>query len=454
MDTSDKTLSIDELLSGIWRRRTLALGIAAVIVAGGVLWFVFQPSTYRATAVVRVKAQELPVQLMTTTVNERIADRLNTVQNELLSQPVLARVIQEMGLYPEIRGEAGEGAAVDAMREHLEVRVEGENAFAVTFEGGDPELVARVANRLPEVYAAQALAERAAAADRAAQVFARELELLRPQVEAVEEKIAAFKAEHATRLPESLDANLDQLGRLTTLANSALVSLADAHRRRTALAHRGSEGTLDLERFHAAVNDARRELAVAEATYTANAPEVQTARRHYQEIRNRYEQAAGSAAAGDSALGRVAEEIGWLERTAAGYRSEMDAIVKRVQQTPGVGAQLAGLNREYDALSGKWNDVLSRKVEAEMARDLETRQKGSFFRTVEPAYPPVAAASPDPVSVAGLTLLLALGLGLGVPGALASRDTSLTSVAGARRRLGLPVLATVPELPRGGRRAG
>lgn len=454
MNGNEKSLTIDELLAGIWRRRVLALGLTGGVLALGLLYLAVQRPTYTASAVVRVNAQELPVQLMTTTVNERIADRLTTVRNELLSRPVLGRVIQDLGLYPDVVEEKGIGAAVEALRGKLEVKVEGENAFAVTFEGNDPELVARVANRLPEVYAEQAIAERIAAADRAAAVFGAELDRIRPQVEEVEKKLAAFKAENATELPESLDSNLQQLDRLTTLTNTTLLSLADAQRRRTALAHQGAESTLDLERFHAAVNDARRELALAEATFADDAPELQTARRHHLEIRNRFNAAVEAANSGDTAMNRVDGEIGWLKETATSYQEQMQEYLERVKNTPGVGAKLAGLDRQYEALSRKWNDLLSRRVEAELARDLEGRQKASLFRIVEPAYPPSAPTAPDPISVMGISMLLALGMGLGVPGALASRDTSFTGVSDARRRLGLPVLATVPELPRGSKKTG
>src|SRR5690606_36863419 len=106
-----------------------------------------------------------------------------------------------------------------------------------------------------------------------------------------------------------------------------------------------------------------------------------------------------------------------------------------------------------DGVREKYRTLLSWKVEAEIAQDLERRQKGSLFRVVEPALPPSAPSEPNPMQAMGMSLLLGLGLGLAVASYSASRDTSIRSVAEAKKRLGLTVLATVPSLERK-RRAG
>jgi capsular polysaccharide biosynthesis protein len=51
-----------------------------------------------------------------------------------------------------------------------------------------------------------------------------------------------------------------------------------------------------------------------------------------------------------------------------------------------------------------------------------------------------------------VALFAGLGLGLAAAAYRASRDTSIRSLAEARQRLGLPVLAAIPELGRRGAR--
>ncbi|HWV39687.1 MAG TPA: chain-length determining protein, partial [Vulgatibacter sp.] len=149
---------------------------------------------------------------------------------------------------------------------------------------------------------------------------------------------------------------------------------------------------------------------------------------------------------------RIDGEIRWLKDLALSYQRRTEEILERVDATPAVGAELAAIGRDYDEIREKYQSLLSRKVEAELALDLERRQRSSLFRVVEPALVPLSPAEPKPMSTLGLSLLIGLGLGLAAGGWAASRDTSIRGVADARQRLGLPVLASVPPLELANRR--
>lgn len=449
---TEKSLSLDQLLLGIWRHRLLVAACVGAAVVVGILYLLVKPTRYLATTVVRVEAQHLPEQFVSPTVTELVQERLATVRHEILSPKVLSRVIEELDLFPSVREQGGMNAAVQAMRGRIEVKVEGENAFELRYLGDSAEQAATIANRLPEVYAELATEERAEAAERAAAIFGSELERIRPQAESFENRLTEFKAEHANSLPESLESNLRQLDRLNGLTEMVLTSVADAHRRRTSLVRSGADGNIEVGRLGIQMNEARRELSSLESIYGPDHPEVIAARRTYGWAKSRYEDAAVAYESGDSEQRRVDEEIRWLRDLALGYQHRVDEIMARVEETPAVGAQLAAINRDYDPVREKYASLLSRKVEAELAQDLERRQKSSLFRVVEPAMVPLAAEEPKPSSTMGMALLIGLGVGLASGAWAASRDTSFRGVADARQRLGLPVLASVPPLQASSRR--
>jgi len=443
---SEQPLSLDQLLLGIWRHRLIvgAIVVAALVLGG--LYLLAKPRRYLATTVVRVEAQLLPEELVSPTVTELVQARLATVRHEILSPRILSQVIEEFDLFPETREKIGMNGAVQAMRGRIEVKVEGENAFQISYLGDDAESAAKIANRLPVLYAEMATEERAQAAERAAAIFSAELDQIRPQAEAIEARLTEFKTTYANSLPEALESNLRQLDRLNGLTEMTLSSLADAHRRRTTLVRSGAEGNVEVARLGAQMNEARRELSSLESIYGADHPEVVSARRAYQAARTRHEIAAAAYANGDSEQGRVDGEIRWLKDLALGYQGRVDEIMRRVEETPAVGAELAAIHRDYDVVRTKYTSLLSRKVEAELAQDLERRQKSSLFRVVEPALVPLSPAEPKPMSTLGIALLIGLGAGLAAGGWAASRDTSFRGVADARQRLGLAVLASVPPL--------
>lgn len=444
----------DELLLGIWRQKRI-VGICLALALGlGALYGLLTPRKYVATAAVRMDLQVLPEQYVSPTVTETAESRIATIRHALLGEHVLSRIVREEGLFPELVKSHGPSAAVEALRGRIEVRVEGENGYVVSYESRSAEEAARVANRIPEVYAEIASEERAEAAARAAAIFQAELENIRPQVEELESKLAAFKARHADRLPEVLESNLRQLDRLSGLTEATLLSLSDAQRRRSALARTGAESNVEVGRLAAAMNEARREYMAARSIYTGDHPELVAAERAYRLARSRYEAASEAVSQGDNEERRVEDEIRWLRDLALDYQRRADAYLRRVDATPAVGAELEGILRDYGAVREKYTTLLSRKVEAELAEDLERRQRGSLFRVIEPAIVPLSPSEPKPLQVLLLSLLGGLVAGVALASYRASRDTSMRGAMEARKRLGVPVLASVPSLDRRSRRAG
>jgi polysaccharide biosynthesis transport protein len=89
---------------------------------------------------------------------------------------------------------------------------------------------------------------------------------------------------------------------------------------------------------------------------------------------------------------------------------------------------------------------VSRKVEAELAEDLEAKSAKSLFNVISPASIPFAPAKPDRMGGLMVALLVALGLGILTGVVLEMRDDSIRDSSEVRERLTLPVLAVVPNM--------
>ncbi len=127
---------------------------------------------------------------------------------------------------------------------------------------------------------------------------------------------------------------------------------------------------------------------------------------------------------------------------------------QRLDNTPKWGQELSVLNRDYEMMRTKYQSLLSRKVEAEVARDLEARARTGMFTVISSASPPTAPIKPDRVAGMALALIAALGLGALAAVFRELQDDSLRRVEHARE-LSMPVLAVVPTIPGGpGRRGG
>jgi uncharacterized protein involved in exopolysaccharide biosynthesis len=156
---------------------------------------------------------------------------------------------------------------------------------------------------------------------------------------------------------------------------------------------------------------------------------------------SRFDDGAGESGYLRGQISNLDKEIADLEQQGQTYRDRLD-------QTPRWAEELAVLNRDYELVRTKYQSLLSRKVEAEVSRDLEAKARADLFHVLSAAAVPAAPFKPD--RAAGLLLALLLSLGAGALAGL-FRELQDQSVRGLEqaRALQVPVLAMVPEIPAG-----
>ena len=156
--------------------------------------------------------------------------------------------------------------------------------------------------------------------------------------------------------------------------------------------------------------------------------------------------AAGRMVAERQERARAATLVTQVQQEIDGLHTQAEAYQKRLDNTPKWAHELGVLQRDYEIAKTKYQSVVSRKVEAEIAQELEERSAENAFNVISAAAAPSAPARPDRLSGLLVCALLALGLGLLVGVVKDMRDDSLRDPAEVRDRLPLPVLAVVPSL--------
>ncbi|WNG48229.1 chain-length determining protein [Archangium minus] len=442
----ERGMTADQVLKALWRRKVLVGAIVLGAFAVGAAIVLSQQSVYEATAVVRVQPQRPGEEMVQRTVSELVEQRLLTVRQELMARPVLQRAIEEMNLYPEIVSEAGMEAAVNRMRKDLTVRVEGESAFELTYAHTDPNVAAQVANRLPQLFSEQALKSRQEQAARATKLFEDEIVALSKSVTEWEKKIAQFKVDHIGELPEQLEMNMRGLERVGALLQTKSEELRVAEARRSDLARARNAADSEAGRLEAAEHSLTQGLVAARSSWTADHPEVKRLSQELNEMRERRKDAESRQWAERQERARVSELIATIQKEIEGLHQQAKGYQERLDRTPQWAHELGVLNRDYEIARAKYQSVVSRRVEAELAQDLEVKSAESLFNVVSPAGVPVAAARPDRMSGLLISFLIALGLGVLVGVVLEMRDDSIRDTQELRDRLPLPVLAVVPNM--------
>lgn len=448
----ERGMTADQVLAALWRRKTLVAAVVLSVLAIGLAVVVSMPNVYKATVVVRVEPQRPDPLLVQKSVPEYIENRLADVRSELLGRPVLQKVIEEYNLYPAVVQKQGIDAAVERMRSDLDVKVDGTSAFEITYSATDAELAKKVANRLPELYAEDTLKLRHDQATRATQLFQDEIGQLKTELTSWEQKIAQFKVDHLGELPEQLEVNMRGLERISQLleTKSEELRVADARRSQLVLSHDAAD--TEAGRLKAAEDAITQQLIAARNQYTEDYPDVKKLEADLQATKQKRLAAEAAMVAERQEKARAIQMENEVQQEIDDLHKQADAYQKRLNETPRWAEALGNLQREYDIVKAKYESVVSRKVEAEIAQELEARNAMTMFNVISPAEKPMVPAKPDRFGATMIVFLVALALGVLTAVMLEMRDDSLRDMQEVKGRLPLQVLAVVPQIQGKGER--
>ena len=216
-----------EYLRIIKRRRWLAGGIATVAIIGSAAVAVLLPAKYQSTATILIEEPAVADDL-TNTANASFADqRLQLIQQRVMTTDRLIEVIDRVGLYRESRQIVPPNLLADDMRSRIALRLVGSEstdakngrsarastAFTLSYIGKDPAVTQQVARALVDLYLAENERTQRDRALGTAGFFSGETNRLAARIKELESKLAEFKSSNAGRLPEEMQFNTQVLDR-------------------------------------------------------------------------------------------------------------------------------------------------------------------------------------------------------------------------------------------------
>lgn len=464
-------LQIEDLLEIAERRRWwFAISAITGVVVGLLLYFVL-PARYESSTTILVEPQEVPESYVKSTVTLDVEQRLNTLRERVTSFANLNDLIDQVGAERiDPSGKLTREKLIAEIARHISVETgaafaQKANVFVISFTSPDATVAADVTREIAALFMTENLKDRAQQAGATAEFLDRELDRLRTEVAAQEEKMRQFKEERMGSLPSELDSNLRTLDRLnlelsTNLTNQESVAqrISLLNRQISGVAGAVAPGTPSgpaAGSLPAMLLDARKQLMDAERIYTTEHPNVKRWRAEVE----RLEQEVARGGRGGSArildpttlalqrdLDQSSLDAGRLRREEERLRTEIARLQTAVEATPKMEQELLTLTRDYDNLQKTYQALLGKKYEAALARNLEQAQKGERFKILHPARVPEAPSWPN------LLLLLPGGLGGGLAICLLVialqefRNPSFRSVARLTRALGIPVVASIPRI--------
>ncbi len=205
---------------GIISRRKNHFLIPAMVVAivAAALAFLLPP-VYRSTATVLVEEQEIPDDLVRSTVTSYAAERIERIGQEVLKRDNILAIAEKYNLFPDLRA-AGmlqeipvkvkanihkELVSADVKDPHKGGKAEATIAFTISYDGDNPDVAQKVTTDLVDLFLGENIKVRMKSAEETTAFLSAESEALSREIAEIEQEIAAFKAEKADYLPENLN---------------------------------------------------------------------------------------------------------------------------------------------------------------------------------------------------------------------------------------------------------
>ncbi|MBE0568103.1 MAG: hypothetical protein IH577_00300 [Deltaproteobacteria bacterium] len=428
--------------------------------------------------------------MVRSTVNIGTKERLAMIQQEILSSGRLTAVIEEMGLFKEHGKTMSGGSAVELMRKRITMELDRTNTFTLSVDHENPQAAKEVASRLGSYLIEQNTRTREAATQGTTQFLESQLEDTRIKLEAQEDKLKQYKMQYGGELPEQMEANLGRLARLQDQIKSNTEAITRMEDRKvfieTQIHNMGGQNLPSGypgvvipggRKSVAAPPDPaapllgelaarRKKLEELLAKFTPLHPSVVSARLQVEQLEARIALArkSGSTAplTGTELLGGEGEinevrrlrdqvvaidfEIASKKKEIAATNRTIDMIQSKVERLPQREQEMISLTRDYANIKSSYDDLLKKKLQANISENLEEKQQGEQFVVLEPAALPAKPIKPDRLMILGLALIASLVTGAGGAVAFEALDPKLRAAKDFKGFFDLPILACLPVI--------
>jgi protein tyrosine kinase modulator len=496
-----KKLGLSEILQ-VLRRRAWLIGLPPLVTFfAALLYSSTLADVYQSDMLIAIDPQRVPGNFVAQTDTLETDRRLDTLTVQVLSRTELQELIETFDLYTEQRRQKPIEDVIAEMRQNIKVDLEiprprwGQlpqaTAFHVRFTYADPQVAARVTQRIGSRFVDQNAADRGTQAGLTNRFLQTQLDDARHKLEEQDRRLEAFREKHGKELPTQMVSNMGALTNAQLQAQSLVESVARDRDRKQMLerlyreaaaepapvtptpaqaATAGSNAPL-VGSFQQQLATARANLQALKLKYKPDHPDVARAERQVAGLEPKAEEEKKTAAATQAqspsdtgstvvtdparreSLRQQRAEIESLDRQVAfkeseerRVRTEISEYQRRIEAVPGLESEWVALTRDYDTQQAAYKDLLTKSGAAQVAANLDKQDIGERFRIVDPAVVPVHPLRAIRAAVNGAGIAIGLLLGIGIAALLEIRDASFRTDSDVLEVLSLPVLALVPRI--------
>ena len=211
-----------QFLSFLQRRKWQIILPTAILIAVSAVVVLILPASYRSTATILIEEQEIPSELVRSTITSYADQRLQVISQQVMTRANLQQIIKKFNLYQGRRARDISEGMTQKLRRDISMNMLSADvidkrsgnktavtiAFVLSYDGETPELAQRVTNELVSLYLNENLKNRQQQTAETAKFLGEEAKRLATQVAQIESNLAMFKEKNAGQLPQLAQVNL------------------------------------------------------------------------------------------------------------------------------------------------------------------------------------------------------------------------------------------------------
>jgi protein tyrosine kinase modulator len=446
------------------------------------------PPRYESFATVLVESQQIPVELVQSTVTSNPNQRITIIKQRVMTRSNLLKIIDKYNVFEESRKKLSVSKLIAQMEKLISLRVitsdvsnnnKGSTiAFKVSFRHESPAIAAKVANELVTLFLSENVKTRTARASETTEFLEQEANKLRDQLVIAETAISEFKQLHSDALPEQLSLRMGILERTQSEIKALrlqVVSLRDERKYldiELAAARSGStkpDGTptTTIGTTEEELKKTEDALTQALTRLTERHPDIKSLRRQVSALEEKLlaEQASeqqnsietDKGPIRDPALQRLIERLqirkssnATAMKTAQGeiasLKTKAVELEAKVLKTPEVERDLTVLVRNHLEILAKYRELEAKQGKAKLAQNLEEEKKAERFLMLEPPVTPTEPVWPNRLKFFGIGAFLSFATGLGTAVLMELVDRRIRTAKELEHLLKSPPLAIIPMI--------
>ncbi|WP_099823293.1 DUF874 domain-containing protein [Oceaniglobus indicus] len=395
--------SLDDFLEMVLRHFRL---ISGLVLLGGFVSLIYaqnQQHAYRASETIQIERPQIADDLAASTVAGSSARRLQLIEQQIMSRSSLLDIIADYGLYADLPA-LTDSEKVIRLRQSVSINGvaavrEGYaddgtiSLLTITAEMPTPELAQQIATEFSRRTIAASSSSRLEQSRATLDFFTRREDRLRTEIAALEDRIAAFRADNEAAVGGSVEFSRAEIGTL----NQSILGL--------------ERERIGLERQRAQIDGSTRRASTAE--------------------RERAD---------------IDAQIAAVDRQTELLQARVRELQATIQTSPEIERTMIEFQRERDQLQSQLDIATARRTEAEIGLRLESAEKAERLTVIEAASVPDYPFTSSRKKTAAMGLAASILAALGLAFLLDLRKPVIRTAAQMERETGLTPVVSIPVM--------